>query len=116
MDNRHEKDTLNSEIGHRIFLARNEKGMSRDDLASRSGISAQFLRMVENGDKGLSSNSIRNISRALNVTSDFLLFGNEDNENRLKYATQALASFSNDELAVFQGILDKYTAVLRPPD
>lgn len=65
----------NVEIGLRIQEVRKERNMTREDLAEKAEISTKFLYEVEIGKKGLSAESVWKISRALSVSSDYLLMG-----------------------------------------
>ena len=62
-----EKKSLHVEMGQRIRNRRKELKWSR--------VSARFLTCVENGQSGLSLESLGRMSCALGVSTDFLLFG-----------------------------------------
>ena len=66
---------LNIAIGNRIRLIREAQGKTRDKLSEEADISAHFLFEIETGKKSMTSNTIINLARALNVTTDFLLMG-----------------------------------------
>lgn len=68
---------INLEIGARIKQYRNAQGLTREGLAKLSGYSANFIQEVERGRSGLSSESIRELSTALKISADRLLFGND---------------------------------------
>ena len=68
---------INVEVGGRIRAHRLEKKLTREKLATMTGYSANFIQEVERGRSGLSSESIRAFSVALQVSSDSLLFGTE---------------------------------------
>jgi len=110
------QDSINVEIGKRIHDIRTDKELSRNELARRAGITPQFLRKVEDGDKGLSSKTIRSISIALSVTTDYLLFGHNDTKEKLLHVSQAFASFSDSEIKGIEGVLEKLTAAMRYTD
>ena len=71
----------NVEIGLRIQEIRKERNMTREDLAEKAEISTKFLYEIEGGKKGLSAESIYKISRALSVSSDYLLTGEGKNNH-----------------------------------
>jgi len=62
-------------IGQRIKKCRNEQHIKQDDLAWNAEISASYLSSVENGKGKISLGAITRIANALNVSVDFLLFG-----------------------------------------
>ena len=74
------KKEINAEIGARIRELRIARKMSRDELAGFSGYSANFIQEVERGRSGLSSESLRAFSAALNTSADQLLFGSRSED------------------------------------
>jgi len=71
---------INIEIGARVKERRKAQNLTREQLAERSGYSANFIQEVERGRSGLSSESIRAISQALKTSADDLLFGSVPEE------------------------------------
>ena len=69
------KKDLNIQIGGRIRLIREAQGKTREQVAEIADISPQFLFDIETGKKGMTSQTIINLAKALNVTTDFLLLG-----------------------------------------
>lgn len=63
------------EIGKRIRQIREEKEMTRDQLAERAEITSKFLYELENGKKGLSANTLLKIANALSCSCDYILLG-----------------------------------------
>ena len=61
--------------GLRIRELRERRGLTLDDLASRSGVSKGFLSEVENGKRGLSAENVLKIAMALGASVDYLLRG-----------------------------------------
>ena len=66
---------LNIAIGNRIRLIREAQGKTRDKLSEEADISPHFLFEIETGKKSMTSNTIVNLAKALNVTTDFILLG-----------------------------------------
>lgn len=71
---------LSEDMGRRIRELRNEKGLTRERLAEKAEISTQFLADIESGNKGMSAATLYKLCKALNISSDYLLFGNSENE------------------------------------
>ena len=63
------------EICLRIMQLRCDRGYSRECLAELSGISAKFLFEIERNQKGFSAKTLKNLSNALNVSTDYILTG-----------------------------------------
>lgn len=112
-DMREKIDPINLEVGQRIKAAREEKRWSRKELAARATITEQSLLYIETGRRGLSSHTIRSISRALSVTADFVVFGLTDTVTRLDYATQALVSLTEKEMENTLSIISTVADLIR---
>lgn len=69
------KDSLAPEIGHRIAVRRNQLGLTQAQAAELSGLTQQFFASVETGKKNMRADSVVKVSRALKVSTDFLLTG-----------------------------------------
>jgi XRE family transcriptional regulator, aerobic/anaerobic benzoate catabolism transcriptional regulator len=70
----HTMDFLHA-FGRRVSDLRREKGLSRQELARRAGISLRFLAAVEGGTGNLSLQNLAKLSRALGVPPAGLLAG-----------------------------------------
>lgn len=68
-------NNLNSEIGNRIRLIREAQGKTRDQISELAEISSHFLFEIETGKKSMTAKTIINLSKALNVTTDYILLG-----------------------------------------
>lgn len=62
-------------MGQRIRIARENQGYTREQLAEMSNISPRFCYDIEAGVKGVSIDTLSNISAALHVSVDYLLSG-----------------------------------------
>ena len=68
-------NSISPSVGFRIQTARSDKAWSRERLAEESDISVRFLADVENGKKDISSQKLMRICQALQVSTDYILFG-----------------------------------------
>lgn len=66
---------VNIEVGARIKQLRLARKLTREELSALVGYTKNFIQEVERGRSGLSSESIKAFSKALNVSADALLFG-----------------------------------------
>lgn len=64
-----------SSVGGRIREIREARGMTQDQLATKSGISKGFLSEVENDRRNLSSKILLKLAIELGATVDYLLTG-----------------------------------------
>ena len=74
-------NNFNKELGLRICKLREHRKLTREKLGELSNISDRFIYDIETGQKGMSAETLYKLSQALNVTSDYLLFGLENNNN-----------------------------------
>ncbi|MCG8635651.1 MAG: cupin domain-containing protein [Desulfobacterales bacterium] len=65
-------------IGKRIRRARLDKKMSLDTMANETGLSKDFIKKIEGGEKRPSVGTLLQISRTLRLDSGFLLKEQED--------------------------------------
>jgi transcriptional regulator with XRE-family HTH domain len=64
---------LDTKLGERLKLRRQEIGMSLRELARRASLTASFLSMVENGNSSVSLDSLHHIAEALGVPLFYFL-------------------------------------------
>lgn len=69
------KDKLAVEIGSRIAFRRKQLGLTQAEAAEKAGLTQQFFASVETGTKNIRAESIIKVSKALNISTDFLLTG-----------------------------------------
>ena len=65
-------------IGKRIKRVRLDKKMSLDTMANETGLSKEFIKKIEGGEKRPSVGTLLQISRTLQLDSGFLLKEQED--------------------------------------
>lgn len=62
-------------FGERIQCERNHLGFTREYVAEKLNISLRFYQMIERGEKSVSLETLIGLGRVLNVSVDYLLFG-----------------------------------------
>lgn len=70
-------------MGHRISMQRKRLGYTQEQTAELADISPQLLSNAENGSRAISSDKLYRISRALNVSADYLLSGETSDKDKL---------------------------------
>lgn len=99
-------DISNGSIGGRIRKTREERGYTLEQLAEYSEISATFLWEIETGKKGMKTQVLGRIATALDVPTDYLIFG------EVPYRPNAkINSMVSDQPAEIQKQLEKLIAV-----
>ena len=66
------------DVGQRILLLRKERRLTREKLAEMADISVQFLADIEKGRKNMTVTTLRKVSAALFVTTDYIVNGKEN--------------------------------------
>lgn len=64
-------------IGSRVRLARRNLELTQEEASERCDITASFYGNIERGDKIMSVETLMKISKALNVSTDYILFGDD---------------------------------------
>lgn len=96
---------FNKKLGLKIKKLRERRKLTREKLGEMAEISDRFIYDIETGQKGISAETLYKLSRALNVTSDYLLFEMEENKNELSYVTEILKNLSPSELESVEKII-----------
>ena len=81
-------------IGQKIRELRTSQNMSQFVLAEKANVSPTYISYVENGQKGLSLDSLIRLANALNATADELL--QDCLENTVKTSNHELAAILFD--------------------
>ncbi len=95
-----------STVGDRIRRRRTELGWTQDQLAQKAGISKSFLSDLENSKRSVSADNLLDIARALNLTLDYLMTGEETEAKPAEVQIPAsLAAFAEKEGLTFKQAL-----------
>ena len=100
--------TLKREIGNRIHEYRISKGMTQAQFSECINISVNFLSELENGKKGLSSETLYNICNEFSVSADYILLGKSPSKADYSHLIELTNSLPTNEL----NTLSEYTNVL----
>ena len=65
------------ELGKRIKLIRKGQDLTQEMLAEKAGVSQHYIYEIEAGRKAMSIHSFASLTCALDVSADYLLFGDE---------------------------------------
>lgn len=104
---------LLTDIGKRVRKTREHYGFTRERLAEMANISPQFLVHIENGTKSMTSNTIYNLARALNISADYLLFGLEDTDLNRTLAVEALVSLLPEDRMLAERVLQTVLQMIK---
>jgi transcriptional regulator with XRE-family HTH domain len=67
--------TLNpNAIGRTLGEIRRAKGLTQREVASQTGLTVNYLSLLENGQRGPSMDVVNKLANALRVPAEFILF------------------------------------------
>lgn len=72
-------------IGSRVKAERKHLGISQERLAETVGVSPHYIYEIERGMKAMSLETLINIINALEISSDYLLFGKQQSGTATLY-------------------------------
>ena len=101
------------EIGSRIRCQREFLGYTREQLAEKLEVTPKFCSDIELGVKGMSLQTLSNLSRVLKLSTDYILFGiSKDNTVFTDGLTNMLNSCPVEKLPFLEDILKTFLLAL----
>ncbi len=83
------------EIGGRIKAERKKAGLSQEKLSELVFVTPHYIYEIERGIKSMSLETLINLSEALNLSTDYILFG--ENANEKASLTEQLNALSDEQ-------------------
>lgn len=68
-------------IGSRIKTERKNRGISQEKLSEIVNVTPHYIYEIERGSKAMSLETLINISQALDMSADYIIFGNRPSKN-----------------------------------
>lgn len=94
------------EIGARIRKQREQFGYTRETFAEKLGITPKFCADIELGNKGMSIQTLCNISSILKLSTDYILFGTTQEDQ--DFPSMFLQHCSSEERKYAEEILKTF--------
>lgn len=98
------EDVEVTKIGARIKNLRKINHYTREELAELAGISPKFLYEIESGRKGFSAETLVKVSKALSVSCDYIMLG-ENGTKRIDGIIDILLQFDNGQIGRLASII-----------
>lgn len=95
----------NKLVGQRIWELRVLHNYTRETLAEMVDISAKFLYEIETGKKGFSAETLSRLSKALSISCDYIMFGEEKERRGMENVMCALEAVGPKQRSRMQDIL-----------
>lgn len=93
------------EMGKRVSARRKYLDITQELLAEMADVSPQLISAVENGTRAVSSDKLFRISKALNISSDYLLCGEITESDKL-IINEKLKNATSEQLLAIEQISD----------
>lgn len=102
-------------IGQRIRDQREYLGYTREELAELVNITPRFCYDLELGNKGMSVETLCLLSKKLNISTDYILFGTDtDNNNEdMQIMTSLIHTCPKDKCSYLKKIISYYLQAIR---
>ena len=101
-----DKDFSAIAIGKRITECRNMLGLTQEELAEKGDMTTQFVSYAESGKRVIRSENLLKLSKALEVSADFLLTG-EIVDKDMFIMSEKLSKLSSKQFKFIESIVDK---------
>lgn len=103
------------EIGQRLRKQRESHGYTREQLVEIVDITPRFCYDLELGTKGMSVDTLCQLHKALNVSTDYILFGSEDKEEGadLELITSLYLSCPEEKRTYLRDIITNFLQAVR---
>ena len=72
------------DIGERLRGVRENMRMTREQFSEKIDITDSFLGQIERGERSLSVKTLKKVVKYTGVSADYLLFGNQSNNETIK--------------------------------
>ena len=102
-------------IGQRIRDQREALGYTREELAELVNITPRFCYDLELGNKGMSIDTLCLLSEKLNLSTDYLLFGTDENNDNEEIQTMIalIHTCPKDKCSHLKNIISYYLQAIR---
>jgi transcriptional regulator with XRE-family HTH domain len=91
-------------LGQRIRQMRKHLKLTQEGVCAKTGISKSFLSDVENGKRNISTSNLLDIARALGVSCDFLLLGEQGQGNGQESLPASFLAFGDAQNLYFRAL------------
>ncbi len=99
------------QIGQRLCARRLQMNMTQEELAERANVTSQTISFAELGKKAMRADTIIGVCQALQVSADYLLFG-EVTHKEFSALEQKISQLSSDQYQHLEEIINNYVAAI----
>ncbi len=95
-----------SAVGNRIMARRKKLGMTQETLAEKSDVTTQFVSYAESGKRAMRPENLVKISKALDVSVDYLLTGDIIDKDKLLLSNK-ISKLTPSQVRILESIIDE---------
>ena len=107
-----ETDICLQEIGVRITELRKRLGWTQEELAENADLTPQFVSYAESGKRAMRPENLLKLSKALNVSADYLLTGDIVDKNLL-ILSDKLRNLEPAQIRIIENVVDQCNSLFR---
>lgn len=100
-----DKSNFAKQLGRRIYAQRKKLGLTQELVAEMADVSPQFLSNAENGVRSIGAEKLYRISKALDVSADYLLSGEVTDKDK-SIVLEKFADATPEQLNALEEIYD----------
>ncbi|MCI7211750.1 MAG: helix-turn-helix domain-containing protein [Ruminococcus bromii] len=101
-----EIDICLQDIGNRITELRKRLGWTQEELAEIADLTPQFVSYAESGKRAMRPENLLKLSKALNVSADYLLTG-EIIDKDLLILSDKIKQLAPSQIRIIENIIDQ---------
>ena len=101
-----EIDICLQDIGNRITELRKRFGWTQEELAEKADLTPQFVSYAESGKRAMHPENLLKLSKALNVSADYLLTG-EIIDKDLLILSDKIKQLAPSQIRIIENIVDQ---------
>ena len=101
-----ETDICLVEIGNRLTARRQGLGWTQEELAEKADLTPQFVSYAESGKRAMRPENLLKLSKALNVSADYLLTGDIVEKDML-ILSDKMKNLTPSQVRIIENIIDE---------
>ena len=105
-------ETLLEERGHRLRDRRRQLRLTQEEVAELAGVNSQLVSTAETGKKALRPENIIKLCSVLEISTDYLLYGDVTRAD-LGPLGEKLLALSPEHYRLLEDIVDAYLAAIQ---
>lgn len=106
-----QKKEINIQIGEQVKRAREQSGLTQEQLAEHIDVSPQYISDLERGVVGISISTLKKLCTTLHTASDSILFS-ERADNDVSAVMEKCRLLPKEQFEILSEIINKFIEAL----